>query len=283
MGATRLWTALSAATLGAALAVVVGAPAATHPSARVLGAKVSGASVAFTIDVTLSARACKGTVRLSAVRHHWKGTAKKSAGGCHARIHGRLPRAYYGRRLTFRIAFAGKSRTVRLQLVPPAPGGPTTTTTTTTATTTTTTTTTTGTTPTQTQPPAGSAPPDYVNGTWVASGAWTPPSTSNQQVQISGGVVHSVDARFPVKCGGDSLTFTYSFGYAYDTGVLPDGSFSGQYDKPVSGVPGAYAHLSASGTLAADGTGTLTVSMSGYDAGYNDCHATATGPLGKQP
>lgn len=249
MGATRVWTALSAATLGAALAVVVGAPAATHPSAKVLSAKVSGASVAFTIDATLSGKACKGTAKLSAVSHHWKGAAKKSAGGCHARIRGKLPKAYYGRRLTFRIAFAGKSRTVRLKLVPPAPGGPT-------------------------QPPAAGAP-EYVNGSWVQNGPF--PGANAVSMTVAGGEVTYVSANLQVKCDSNNVTYALGFNYNHTIGVLPDGSFNGSYQYNPSGVD---LQLSASGALG-NGTGTLTISATGSDFGQTQCHGTATGPIAK--
>lgn len=243
MGAKRVWAVVPAAALGAALGIVVGAPAATHPSAKVVSAKVSGSSVVFTVDVTLSSKACRGTAKLSAAGRHWKGAAKRGGGACHARIHGKLPKSDYGRTLTFHIAFAGKSRAAKLKLVPPTPGG--------------------------------SGPPDYVNGSWVQNGSF--PGAGAVSMTVTGGEVAFIAANLQVRCDSDNQAYSLGYSFNHHIGVLPDGSFNGSFHYNPSGVD---LQLSASGTLG-NGTGTLTISATGSDFGQAQCHGSATGPIAK--
>jgi hypothetical protein len=105
-----------------------------HPHARVMTTTVAGGSVRFALRVSFSAPTgirgpspCRGRVVVRADGRRWTGRLAPVVTGCAAAVDGRLPARFAGRRVGFRIRFAGNDavapfsvrRSLRLSPMPP--------------------------------------------------------------------------------------------------------------------------------------------------------------------
>jgi hypothetical protein len=128
--------AAALAVVGLAVTGVALAQQARHhvrPHARVLTVAVTGPAVRFSLLVSFAAPTgvrgpspCAGRVVVRADGRRWTGRLGRAARGCAGPADGRLPARFAGRRVSFRIRFAGNGAVAafsvrrRLRLAVPA-------------------------------------------------------------------------------------------------------------------------------------------------------------------
>lgn len=250
--------------MAAALAIAAFSP---HPTAKLVSATRSGASVAFAVRVTIPTSPCTGKAVLSAAGRHWKAPVTLSQATCHAVVHGTLPRKDYGKSLAFHFTIAGRSGSKTLTLKSGPPAVPV---------------------------------PSYLNGGW--HGNLSSPMSGYVSFDVIGGVIQgglSSSSGFLLDCKDAQDQPVKTYYIAFDRNKIPlqvNGSFKGTYHSKINPDTSANGSgedmvITASGRLENATTGTLTFTAGGnlyfghasgqtrYDE--SDCHGTNTFPVYK--
>lgn len=266
MGAKQAWAVVPVAALGAALGFALAAPAAQHPTAKLVSAKVRGSSVAFAVDVVFPGSPCTGKATLSAAGKHWTAPAKLLRAACRARVHGTLPKKDYGKRLAFHFAIAGRKGSSKLKLK---------------------------------SGPLAVPVPSYLNGGWQGRLS-SPMNGFVQFTVIDGAIQGGLDSSsgFLLDCTDQNDQPVKTFFILHITPSIPlqvNGSFSRSYHSKIdpdtsTNGSGEDMVMSASGRLG-NGTGTMTMTATGslyfgHASGQkrddeSNCHGTNTFPVYK--